>query len=338
MKVVLRVLNEYDRQINPVDNGLISKKIIYELTRDYLSSNNKEYFNSLNERDRDLYIKENMMIYLKTHQDKLAKKIVKRTSYTTNLFDFEGKSKEEKARRFVLLKYYLSSLNAHLVNGTKGITEWISATVSFKALKKYYDPQKVHQVALINTDGITEKTIMVNLTSKESIAKINHILVSKVDEEDAQLYSQLCEYFPALADYFEDAVVKRTDSRFREFNYAANDAEVCFYQNISKENISNVLGALETELLMYRILDSDFLLLSSKEQRDFLRTLKKQLENLIRNGGSDTLNLVYDILYINNLNEKNIGLNYLSNEKVTDCQRKILRIASTIPIKYVRRV
>ena len=45
--LLFRALNEFDILTNPMENGLMSKKLIYDLTYSYLSINEKEFFDKV---------------------------------------------------------------------------------------------------------------------------------------------------------------------------------------------------------------------------------------------------------------------------------------------------
>ena len=45
---------------NPLENGLASKKLLYNMTYDYLNSTQKEYLSKLSKNKRELYVKNNI--------------------------------------------------------------------------------------------------------------------------------------------------------------------------------------------------------------------------------------------------------------------------------------
>ena len=55
MEVLFRALNELDIMCDPLFNGVASKKLIYDLTYSYLQSNDRNYFNSLSDKENDIF-------------------------------------------------------------------------------------------------------------------------------------------------------------------------------------------------------------------------------------------------------------------------------------------
>ena len=74
--LLYRVLNKYDMLYNPLENGLASKKLLYNMTYDYLNSTQKEYLSKLSKNKRELYVKNNIEFYI--NEFKICKRI---TSY-----------------------------------------------------------------------------------------------------------------------------------------------------------------------------------------------------------------------------------------------------------------
>ena len=63
---------------NPLENGLASKKLLYNMTYDYLNSTQKEYLSKLSKNKRELYVKNNIEFYINEHKKDIGNKILKR--------------------------------------------------------------------------------------------------------------------------------------------------------------------------------------------------------------------------------------------------------------------
>ena len=66
--LLVRALNDFDILSNLLENGIASKKLIYNLTKsNYENSKDKEFHN-LNDQEKDIFIKEHMKTYIKNHR------------------------------------------------------------------------------------------------------------------------------------------------------------------------------------------------------------------------------------------------------------------------------
>ena len=70
---LFRALNDFDMIIDPLKNGLASKKMIYDATKIYLYNIEREKIQKMSQKERDQYIKNYMLEYIKSHKHKLSK-------------------------------------------------------------------------------------------------------------------------------------------------------------------------------------------------------------------------------------------------------------------------
>ena len=181
MELVFRALNDMDILCDPLKNGIASKKMLYDLTRTYLEATEQKFLNGLSEKEKDEYIKSNIEKYIITHYSKLSKKFSRRNIPIRNVINDFVINKDKRA--YYLLLCFLSTLNNHLVNGSKVYTEWISTTTNFESMFKYYDRQSEHKVAvaLLPTNGVyNESTLVVDVSERERISQLR-CLSKKID-------------------------------------------------------------------------------------------------------------------------------------------------------------
>jgi len=174
--ILFRVMNSYDITINPLKNGIASKKLIYDITKEHLYNTKRELMVKLSQKELDQYIKNYMNKYLLEHKYKLDKIFKKRhIPIKTTIHNYV--ENKDVFSYFQIIKD-LSSLPNHLINGSKTYTNWISTTNNFDGIWNYYDRQNIHGVLVIdvNTNGVfDENTYVVDLSNSNTINIINNI-------------------------------------------------------------------------------------------------------------------------------------------------------------------
>ena len=328
MQILLRVLNDFDIACNPLANGLASKKLIYDLTLSYLEANEKEIMHGLNNFEKDLYCRENMMKYINTHQHKLKKMIDKKGSQITkkifgaNYCDIES---------WTYLLYYLSTLNAHLSSGSRIYTDWISTTKDINSIFKYYKNQTIHKVAVLGTGtgGIMDlDTIVVDLSSREIID--DSLLLLKKKNKDGSIndvIEKVKQSSNNFIDVIEGNIFENTNERFVGFNYSVADKETCIYRFYPSEKVLSVLEAIQIDLLVCKIFNSDFFLLDKDKQVLELNRLKESLKKLVLKQNDPYMLYVFKELYLENKN-----INIISDDiaRVRNTRTKILKLARSV--------
>lgn len=329
---LFRVLNQFDINSNILENGLVSKKLLYDITKNYYQTN-KEYL-ELNSKERELFIKKNINNYLINHQNNLKKKYLK---YCKDIFDIIDKMKNQTnpdPEVFMKMVYYISTLNNHLINGTKNYTEWISLSKSLNDIDKYYQSQSKHQIAIIssNTNGyIDEQSIAIDL-SKRSIINDDKVLCNKIKYEDYLKYLNLKDI-----DLFIEHLVHQTKKQFMGYNYTVSDKEVCYYQYIPSNKIVSILEALQIDLIRCNLFNEDFLKLNRKEQQKNYENLKYKLLTLVQLMKEPYMLHIYEEVYLNNNNIELVTTNIFEKEKIKHTKKLILGLASKIPDIEIKR-
>lgn len=334
MLFMFRVLNELDILCNPLENGLASKKLIYDLTMSYLKSNEKDFLNSLTKKEKEQYCKNNMENYIKTHQHKLKKMIERRgIQVYNNLSGFD----QLDAESWSYLYYYLSSLNTHLVSGSKTITDWISTTKDLNLIKKYYNNQTTHKVAVLASSGKSIKengTLIVDLSSKNNIKELSLLIPKKINSLVANEIIEKNKGLSVLdieSTILNDVKNISTNDKFRGFNYANSDKEICIYRYYSSKHIVAVLEALQLDLVFLQLFNFDYFKLNKNEQIKELNKLKEILLQEILKLNDPYLLHIFEKLYVENINIKYIQNDIYEKEKINHNRIKILKIAKNIP-------
>lgn len=361
--ILLRALNNLDILANPIDNGIASKQMIYRIVKNYYDkSNNKDYL-SLNDLEKDIFIKEHIEEYIKNHNSKVKNKYYKYSNQSREeTKDFcelvrllKSKTKEEQAELFknnkdninfgsyVAFYKNLSSLQQHLLYGTSKITDWISTSTDFNSIKRYYDNQDIHKVAVIKSDtgGLvdSDNILSVDLSSMDKI-KEKKYLCNKIDdriESVLDTLEALCQIDPYLSLKFQKRFVNPTNSNSRGFKYATNSKEVCIFKYIPKDHLIAVLESLQMDLLRAGLFNTDYLKLSHEEQKRELERLKRCLEYEVINQDDTFLKHVFDELYLNNKNIKSIITFQDSEEKIIHNRNKVLTLAKYAPNILIKR-
>ena len=338
MDLLYRALNDFDIACNPLVNGLASKKLIYDLTWSYLEKNENVFFQSLNDKEKEKYCKENMFTYINRHQDELKKIIDMRCSEITKsisgIFEYDLES-------WTHLLFYLSTLNSHLSNGSRINTDWISCSKNLNSLSKYCKNQSVHKVAVLVScsNGILDNnTIVVDLSSKEFINNIKCFLNKKVSEDSVksiiQKYKQLSI---AFLEALDDDVFVQTSDNFVGYNYATADNETCIYRFFPSENVISVLEQLQLDLITFKMFDFKFLMLDKEKQLLELNKLKQALMKLVLKQKDAFMLHVFKKMYLENKNINIVKNEMFDENKINYNRIKILKLVKNIPNMQIKK-
>jgi len=338
MVLLYRVLNEYDIACNPLENGLASKKLIYDLTKSYLETNEKEILSGLTEKEKDKYYKANMTKYINTHQHKLKKMIDKRgKEISRNL----AKVKEYDPKSWTYLLYYLSTINSHLTSGTKIYTDWISTTNNFNSIRKYYQEQKTHKVAVLTSSSnglLDDNTIVLDLSSKEVIKEILLMLNKKItDDLINEIMNKIKQSPISYLDVLYEESFSKTSEKFMGYNFAVSDNETCIYRYFPSENIISVLEALQIDLIAFKMFNFEYLKLTKEQQIQELYRLKEKLKKRIIKQNDPYMLYIFEKMYLENKNINLIKENIFDGKKINYTRMKILKLAKDIPNIQINR-
>ena len=339
--ILFRVMNKYDSIINPKKNGFISKKLIYDATSRFLYYTEKEKMDSLTPKEKDEYIKEYMCTYLKDHKyklDKIFKKDYRETRDTIHHF-------VEEKDNFSYCKIIkdISTLPNHLVNGSRTFTNWISTTSDFDGIWKYYDRQKVHEVAVIDvcTNGVfDENTYVVDLSNREIIKNIK-FLSNKIDDKEYNAFinemKEHPEYHNMLVSTFNRFIMKPTDKKFSGFNYASSSNEYCIYNHIPKENIKGFLESLQIDLICADLFDETVLTLPKSVQIEELQKLKDMILRHVKEENNPYMLYVFEELYLNKRNISEITNSVEEQEKMEQMRNQIISKSKSLPSALIKQ-
>ena len=328
---LFRALNEYDILSNPLDNGLASKRVINDIVENYYKNRNIDFINQSKEKKIEL-IKD----YLISHNNKLEKKYYNYSKDYIEVLDNINKgNSNNKAGDYIQYEKILSTIQSHLITGSKIDTNWISTSKELYSIKKYYEKQNIHKVAIINTN---KDLLTVDLSSKE-IIKNNSLLCNKIDCDNdiIDILSKLCEYSPNIAVGFNREYINKTSEKSRGFNYSTSSNEVCIYKYIPSNNIVSVLEAIQMDLIFSNSFNTKFFELDKKEQIKQLSILKNNIKKIIVSINDTYLLNLYKDLYEDNKNINSLVRVNNSKDKIIYNRNKILRITKTIPNIQINR-
>ena len=340
--LLFRALNSYDLKINPVENGIVSKRMLYDLVSNYLNSTQREFMSSLSSKEKDNAIKEYIDKYINSHKQKLSKIFNKKHIPVENTINSFLKYKDDYS--YCQLLKDLSTLTGHLINGSRTITNWISATSSLDGIWKYYDCQDIHGVALINIDtsGVyNEKTYVVDVSNRETIDSIK-FLSNKINDDDFKYFinymiddSELSNYIVPL---FNKYIVNPTNKKFSGFNFAACSNEFDIYQYISKEYIYHVFTALEIDLICAELYDIRHLELSFERREKELEKLKNKILHYISSENNPYMLYVFEELYLKNHNIYKICDNEEEQKKMIFTRDEIITKSKNLNSSLIKRM
>ena len=330
--LLLRALNEYDIVSDPSINGIASKEMIYNLVKSYYENiHDKEYIN-LNSKEKDIFIKEHIKDYLINHKHKLEKLYNKRNALYRKIIN--DLIDNHNLAGVIMYKKYMSSLQSHLNSGSRINSNWISTSKSFESIKKYYDKQSIHKVALIssNTNGLidSDRILTVDVSTDENI-KNNSYLYNKINCNNLDLLTYLSEKHPAIIDYFDTYYAFQTNPKATGFKYAKSSSEVCIYEYLPANHIIGLVEAIQMDLITMGVFNFDYFKLDKKEQEMYLKMLKNMLLKFVKHEKDTFLLHVFKELYLNNRNINELVTFSDSREKIIANRNRILRLTRRIP-------
>lgn len=338
--LLLRALNDFDIIIDPIKNGLASKKMIYDATKRYLYNVEREKVEKMSKQERYEYIKSYMREYLINHKHKLSKIFEKNHLETKNIINNFVDNKDKFSYCQMIMD--LSSLPNHLVNGSKTYTNWISASNNIDGLWNYYDSQKIHEVAVINvnTNGVfDENTYIVDLSNRETINNIR-FLSNKIDIDDFDSFTMFMKENPELDKFFINGfnkyVMKPTNKKFMGFNFSASDNEYCIYEYLSKESIVSVLESLQIDLICADLFNEEYLLLNPNKQVQELKKLKDMILKHVLEEKNPYMLYVFEELYLKKHNIFEITNSKEEQEKMILMRNEIISKCRLLPSVLIK--
>lgn len=338
---LFRALNDFDMIIDPLKNGLASKKMIYDATKRYLYNIEREKIQKMSQKERDQYIKNYMLEYIKSHKHKLSKTFQKSHLKTKNIIhDFIYN--KDKLAYFQMMKD-LSSLPNHLINGSKTYTNWISATNNFDSIWRYYDKQNIHEIAVINigTTGVfDENTYIVDVSNRDIINNIK-FLSKKIDMNDYEIFVRFMKENPELENYFVSIfnkyIIKPISKNFMGFNFSAASNEYCIYEYLPKESIISILESLQIDLICADIFNEQTLLLKSNKQVQELKRLKEMILKHVLEENNPYMLYVFEELYLKNHNIFDITNSPKEKEKMLSMREEIIVKSRLLPSVLIKK-
>ena len=338
---LFRVMNDFDILINPLENGIVSKKMIYDITRRHLYNIDREKIENMSKLDRDSYVKKYMYEYLINHKHKLDKIFRKEHIKTRNNIHSFVIDKDNFSYCKIIKD--LSTLPNHLINGSRTITNWISMTSSLDGIWNYYDKQNVHGVIVldVNTNGVfNEDTYIVDISNRDTIYNIK-FLSNKIKEDDFSLFIKFMEENPmfqdGLVNTFNKYVMRPTDKHFMGFNFSAASSEYCAYNYLQKENVVSVLEALQIDLICAELFNLEYLLLNKRQQKQELIKLKEMILKHILEEKNGYMLYVFEELYLKNHNMYKITNNELELEKMKLMRNEIITKSQFLSNVLIKR-
>ena len=364
--LLLRVLNNYDIIANPLENGVASKQMLYDIVKNYCETdkNISKIFSSLNDYEKDKYVIGHIEQYLKKYNNKLENKFIKNSNqsredvreYRNFLYSIKGKTNDEMIEivknnedninfgSYITFMNYLSGLQRHLLYGSTKITDWISTSANIESVFRYYDKQDIHRVAVINsnTGGLvdSDNILSVDLSTFDKIKSKNHYLCNQIDIKDDSIIDFLADLSvisPSVMINFRSNMINQTNINSRGFKYSTNSKEVCILKYIPKSHVISLLEALQIDLLRYRVFDTDFVYKPINEQINELKRFKFLLSNYLLKIDDSYLLYLFDELYNKNNNINSLVRFNQSKIYIENNRNKILSIASKIPSSMIKR-
>lgn len=308
---IFRAANELDIEMNPKENGIISKsiygKVLWEpfnflVYATFIGRENP----CLKMKERDinklfheirtsigLNFYKNEIISLADNEQRRVNDILRKTIL---------EQESESVRQIVDI---FKTKNGHITKGSQKDYPWISFTTDLTKTRHYYEDQNKHEVIVVDSNiekfvDISEDNFLfaLDLSSREKIADNEFII--NVDGT-------------------------RTAINFRGLNYSKSDNEVIYYNKVPKEKVVTILRAIQYELLTSGILPEDYYKMSSLKQHRIqilsLLNMKKILEN---NG--DIFNYLLNKYYIENNSLKSLEKKgEYSVQELREANQKILQ-------------
>lgn len=308
---IFRAANELDIEMNPKENGIISKsiygKVLWEpfnflVYATFIGRENP----CLKMKERDinklfheirtsigLNFYKNEIISLADNEQRRVNDILRKTIL---------EQESESVRQIVDI---FKTKNGHITKGSQKDYPWISFTTDLTKTRHYYEDQNKHEVIVVDSNiekfvDISEDNFLfaLDLSSREKIADNEFII--NVDGT-------------------------RTAINFRGLNYSKSDNEVIYYNKVPKEKVVTILKTIQYELLTSGILPEDYYKMSSLKQHRIqvlsLLNMKKILENNV-----DIFNYLLNKYYIENNSLKSLEKNgEYSVQELREANQKILQ-------------
>ncbi len=364
--LLLRALNNYDITANPLENGIASKQMLFDIVKNYYNNdkNASKTYLSLNDEEKEKFIIEHIEEYLRIYHNKLENKLIKNSNqsredvkeYRNFLYSIKGKTKDEMIEivknnkdninfgSYITFMNYISGLQRHLLYGSSKITDWISTSTNIESMFKYYDKQSIHRVAVIksNTGGLidSDNILSVDLSTFDKIRSKSHYLCNQINIKDDSILdfiADLSVISPSVMLNFRSNMIHQTNLNSRGFKYSTNSKEVCILKYIPKSHIISVLEALQIDLLRLQVFDTDFVYEPISEQMNELKRFKFILSNYLLKINDSYLLYVFDELYNKNNNLNSLVRFNQSKTYIENNRNKILSIASKIPSSMIKR-
>lgn len=292
---IYRALNECDINLEPTINGIFNKEDISKATRptfDTLigSHNNNSELSNYIFPDEALfnYMKPSLCYANIDYLQILANSSQKRIDEIFDVYREYVKGKKIPEEIIVANNRYLmgilSTINAHIKDGTNIDTKWISFSNNLMSIIRYYlNQSKVHRVAVVDSNinkALDDNLFALDLSDNNHIEGVKQILINK-------------DLTP-------------TSTRFIGFNYARNSHEIVYYNHIPKEKITAVISPLQVDLILNNMYNLKYL--STRHLQDMALTdVKEFLKESIDNPEESFLLDMFNDMY-----EKDIPLKVLA--------------------------
>lgn len=331
--VLLKLLDSYDRATDPLNNGIASKELLYDMTNSLYSKSSD--FKKLNLLEQDDFIKEHLGEYIDCYVLVLKKKFNLKNIQVEEAI--KGLNKEDKEEAIKVMNY-LSSLHKLLNDRFSDFNNWIVASKDFKTIESEYNKQDIHRVAIIDTEtnGIFDKDnrIGIDISNPDTIAAVKYISNPKnLNSELLQIMSILTECNKKIADYF----IKKLALAAKEDTINITSNSVAFYDYIPSNRVLSVFGALQMDLLCNKLLNIDYLKLSKEAQEREIKLLKQQLLYLVKEEKNPFLLYVYEQLYLEDKNIDSILDKHITKETLLHKKDEVLKLARSVPNMQICR-
>lgn len=338
---LFRAMNDFDIMINPIKNGMASKKMIYDATKRYLYNTQRKNMEQMSQKERDEYIKSYMYKYIIEHKHKLSQIFRKEHIKTRNIIHSYVEDKDKLAYCKIIRD--LSSIPNHLLNGSKTYTNWISATNNIDGLWRYYDRQKIHEVAVLDvyTNGVfDENTYIVDLSNRNTINNIR-FLSNKIDKYNFDSYVKFMKERPELYEIFINAfnkyVMNPTNKKFMGFNFSIASNEYCIYEYLNKESVISILETLQIDLICADLFNEKYLQLSAKKQSEELEKLKNMILRYVLEEKNPYMLYVFEELYLKKHNIFEITNCKEEQEKMVLMRNEIISKSQLLPNILIKK-
>lgn len=235
-----RVLNKYDEAFDVEKNGIASKKLIDNTMEKY---HIQPDYNGLSE-DEKLRVISSKQAYILDS----ARYIMDRINQEYSSLFLNSSS---SARFF---KNIVSTVNEHLIHGSRVDTKWISFSKEPTAIQEYYCSQEYNKVAVINGNYREifenfEDDILVAVDFSNKYAIQSNPYISTLANKHIDLNSRVCEN-------------------------AMKSKEVCYYNLVPAKKILSILDALLYELILFGVYNpSQIISMSDYQKQNFRKNL-----------------------------------------------------------------